>query len=170
MKSKLIIFVLLISSLNIYAQSGSRKEIVSYINKILNQGVNIKFNSKENRSPMTYVKLIDRKNLVILVFSESDDPENSRGTLFQFNPAEILSFENISGIQSNPMRTIRLAFPSSSVKYSYSWRVKKKQDWLFMLTECVEIPYLWVDEMQYKNLVQAFNNLQIDYRNVKNKI
>jgi hypothetical protein len=38
-----------------------------------------------------------------------------------------------------------------------------------MLTECVEVPYLWVDEMQYNNLVQAFKNLQIDYRNAKNK-
>ncbi|WP_157255724.1 hypothetical protein [Pedobacter sp. Leaf41] len=67
------------------------------------------------------------------------------------------------------MRIIRLVFPSSAVKYSYSWRVKKKQDWFFMLTECVEVPYLWVDEMQYNNLVQAFKNLQIDYRNAKNK-
>jgi len=93
----LILFGLLILSLNIYGQSGSRKEIVSYINKILTQGVNIKFNSSEDRSPITNVKFIDRKNLVILALYEFDDSENSRGILFQFNPSEILSVENVLG-------------------------------------------------------------------------
>lgn len=169
MKSKLILLGLLMLSLNLHAQSGSRKEIVSYINKILNQGLNIKFTDNNKRSPFNYIRFIERKDVVILGFYESDNPNDIRGLLYQFNPADILSFEKVSEIRSNPMAILRLTFPGKSVKYSYSWRIKKSRDWFFMLTECVEIPYLSIDELQYDNLVQAFKNLQIDYRNTRNK-
>jgi|GEM_PF-1699837 len=169
MKSKLILVCLSILSLNIYAQSGSRKEITSYINTILNQGLNIKFTNIENRSPFNYIRFVSRKDRVILGFYGSDNANDTRGVLYQFNPADILSFEKVSETRSNPMGIIRLNFPSKSVKYSYSWRIKKSQDWFFMLTECVEIPYLSTDELQYDHLVQAFKNLQIDYGNTRKK-